>query len=100
MVVQTLAFLIVRRLLGLVRLGSAPDAKDVEIAVLRHQLMVMRRQVTRPRFQATDRLVLAALAKLLPRERWAVFLVTPSTLLRWQCAARRLVVSPIQLGGT
>jgi putative transposase len=28
-------------------------------------------------------LVLATLAKLLPRERWPVFLVTPATLLRW-----------------
>jgi putative transposase len=28
--------------------------------------------------------VLAALAKLLPGERWAVFLVMPSTLLSWQ----------------
>jgi putative transposase len=27
--------------------------------------------------------VLAALAKLLPRDRWPIFLVTPSTLLRW-----------------
>ena len=35
MVVRTLAFVIVRRVLGLVGLGSAPDAKDVEIAVLR-----------------------------------------------------------------
>jgi len=34
---------------------------------------------------------LAALAKLLPRERWAVFLVTPATLLRWhrELVARR-----------
>lgn len=38
-----------------------------------------------------DRVLLAALAKLLPRERWAVFLVTPSTLLRWhrELIARR-----------
>jgi hypothetical protein len=43
MVVRTLAFMIVRRVLGLVGLGSNPDAKDVEIAVLRHQLMVLRR---------------------------------------------------------
>ena len=29
-------FLVVRRLLDLLRLGSTPDEKDVEIAVLRH----------------------------------------------------------------
>src|SRR5436190_7137877 len=36
-------------------------------------------------------MLLAALAKLLPRERWAVFLVTPATLLRWhrELIARR-----------
>jgi putative transposase len=81
--VRTLGFLIVRRVLGLAGVGSAPEAKDVEIAVLRHELMVLRRQVARPRHSAADRLVLATLARLLPRERWAVFLVTPSTLLRW-----------------
>ena len=27
--------------------------------------------------------MLAALAKLLPRDRWPIFLVTPATLLRW-----------------
>jgi putative transposase len=100
MVVRTLVFVLVRRVLGVVGLGPAPDAEDIEIAVLRHQLMVLRRQVTRPRYTPQDRLVLAVLARLLPRERWAAFLVTPATLLRWQCAARRLVVSPIQLGGT
>jgi len=31
-VVHTLAFMIVRQLLGLVRLGPSPEAKDVEIA--------------------------------------------------------------------
>jgi putative transposase len=50
MVVRTLAFVIVRRVLGWIGLGPAPDAKDVEIAVLRHQLMVLRRQVARPRY--------------------------------------------------
>jgi putative transposase len=82
-VVRTLAFVIVRRLLGLVGLGPAPDAKDVEIAVLRHQLVVVHRQVARPRYTPTDRMMLATLAKLMSRERWAVFLVTPATLLRW-----------------
>jgi hypothetical protein len=45
-VLRTLAFLTVRRVLRLVGLGGAPYAKDVEIAVLRHQLMVVRWQVT------------------------------------------------------
>ena len=58
-------------------------AADVEIAVLRHQLAILRRQVVRPRYQPTDRLLLTSLARLLPRERWTAFLVTPNTLLRW-----------------
>jgi putative transposase len=83
MVVRTVAFMVVRRVLGLIGLGPTPDAKDVEIAVLHHQLLVLRRQVARPRYAPPDRIILAALAKLLPRERWPIFLVTPSTLLRW-----------------
>jgi putative transposase len=91
MVVRTLAFVVVRRVLGLVGLGPAPDAKDIEIAVLRHQLMVVRRQVARPRYSRHDRVVLAMLGRMLPRDRWRVFLVTPSTLLRWhrELVARR-----------
>jgi hypothetical protein len=38
MVVRTLAFVIVRRVLGLVGLGPAPDAKDIEIGVPRARL--------------------------------------------------------------
>jgi transposase len=63
-------------------------AKDVEIAVLRHQLAVLRRQVKRPEFRPADRAVLAALSAALPRWRWSSFLVTPDTILRWH---RRLV---------
>src|SRR3989449_691030 len=80
---STLVFLFVRRVLWLVNLGPKPDDKDVEIAVLRHQLAVLHRQVARPRYGPTDRLVLATLARMLPRERWSAFLVTPATLLRW-----------------
>jgi putative transposase len=78
-----ITFLLVRRLLGLLGLGPAPDQKDVEIAVLRHQLAVLRRQVARPRYSPSDRAALATLARLLSRDRWGVFLVTPATLLRW-----------------
>ena len=62
-----ITFLLIRKLLLLLGIGPTSDEKDVEIAVLRHQLSVMHRQVARPRFSPTDRAVLATLAKLLPR---------------------------------
>jgi putative transposase len=82
-------YLMTRRLLGIL-LGrfQSEHAKDVEIAVLRHQLEVLRRQVKRPQFQPADRALLAALSRALPRRRWSSFLVTPDTILRWH---RRLV---------
>jgi putative transposase len=75
-VVRTLAFLVLRQVLGLVGRGQSADAKDVEIAVLRHQLAVLHRQIVRPRYTPGDRMILATLAKLLPCDRWPVFLVT------------------------
>src|SRR5919199_1988398 len=99
-VVHTIALLIVRRVLGLLGCGPTPNADAVEIAVLRHQVAVLRRQVSRPRYTPADRMLLAALAKLLPRERWVAFLVTPSTLLRWhrELIARRWTYRRRQLG--
>ncbi|MCA2216262.1 hypothetical protein [Jidongwangia harbinensis] len=96
MVVHTVALLIVRRVLGVLGCGPTPDADAVEIAVFRHQFAVLARQVTRPRYTPADRMLLAVLAKLLPRERWAVFLVTPATLLRWrrELIARRWTYPP------
>ena len=41
---STIVFLVVRHVLGLVGLGPKPNDKDVEIAVLRHQLAVLHRQ--------------------------------------------------------
>jgi hypothetical protein len=81
--IGSVGFVLLRRVLGLLGIGPTPDAKDVEIAVLRHQLTVLRRQIARPRYTPSGRLVLAVLARLLPRERWSAFLVTPATLLRW-----------------
>jgi hypothetical protein len=62
--------------------------KELEIVVLRHQLSVLRRQAGRPQLRPSDRLLLAAATRLLPRSGWGSFLVTASTLLRWH---RRLV---------
>src|SRR2546422_764435 len=66
-----------------VRSRRPERAKDIEILVLRHQLDVMRRGVERPRLRPADCALLAAAARLLPRERRRGFLVTPQTLLRW-----------------
>src|SRR6266487_1919507 len=67
----------------LVLQGTDGGTKDLEILVLRHQLWVLRRKTGRPRFTSLDRIVLAATSRLLPPDRWASFLVTPQTLLRW-----------------
>jgi putative transposase len=95
-VVHTIALMIVRQVLGVLGCGPTPNADAVEIAVLRHQVAVLHRQVVRPRYNAADGMVLAALANLLPRERWAVFLVRPATLLRWhrELIARRWTYPP------
>src|SRR5439155_2600791 len=80
----SLVYLLLRQVLQmLTQLARDGGAKDVELLVLRHQVAVLRRQVHRPDLQPADRLVLAALSRLLPHPRWTAFFVTPATLLRW-----------------
>jgi putative transposase len=54
-----------------------------ENAILRHQLIILRRQVKRPVFRKTDRLFLVILARMTRTWKQALFLVQPDTLLRW-----------------
>jgi hypothetical protein len=80
----SLVYLVLRQILQmLTHLARDGGAKDVELLVLRHQVIVLRRQVHRPDLQPVDRVVLVALSRLLPRARWSAFIVTPATLLRW-----------------
>ena len=49
------------------------DFKELEIVVLRHELAILRRRNRRPAISWTDRLVLTATSRLLPRPRWPSF---------------------------
>jgi len=77
------------RSFGWLALRARSDtSKDVEILVLRHEIAVLRRQVTRPKPDWADRAVIAALTSLLPRPLRLQRIVTPGTLLAWH---RRIV---------
>ncbi|CAM5585435.1 hypothetical protein KAURM247S_00990 [Kitasatospora aureofaciens] len=81
-----LAYLAATNTFALLRILPMSDReKDIEILALRHQLLVLRRQVDRPVFTDTDRAVLAGLLHLLPMEKLRRFLllVRPDTVLRW-----------------
>jgi putative transposase len=87
--VSKLAYLTLCRSIQLLAtLARGDAAKDLEILVLRHQLDVLCRQIPRPRLEPTDRALLAAVSRVLPRARCSCFLVRPETLLRWH---RRLI---------
>lgn len=80
---SALYLLLGRILQFLILLGRGDRAKEVEILALRHQVAVLRRRVNRPELGDEDRVLLAALSRLLPRRSWSIFFVTPATLLRW-----------------
>ena len=101
-VIFSLVYLLARRLVELLVLLVRSDAsKDVEILVLRHEISVLHRQVSRPRPRLADRAVLAALSCALPRVRWSVFFVQPKTLLRWhrELVARKWTYRPAKPPG-
>ncbi len=78
----SLRYMVLRAVLRLMPADGQRD-RELEILVLRHQMKVLTRKARRPKLRRRDRLLLAAAAHLLPRERWSSFIVTPATLLRW-----------------
>jgi putative transposase len=79
----SLLYLLLRRLVRLVACSSNELNSEIEVVVLRHQLMVLKRQVRRPRLHRRDRLFMAVMSRALSRTRWSCFVVSPQTLLRW-----------------
>ncbi|MFB6780988.1 integrase core domain-containing protein [Streptomyces sp. NPDC056352] len=81
-----LAYLAVTHTFTLLRLLPMSERdKDIEILTLRHQLLVLQRQVGKPAFTDTDRALLAGLLHRLPvnKLRRLLLLVRPDTILRW-----------------
>jgi len=57
-------------------------SRDIEILVLRHQLRALSRGRRLP-LRRRDRILLAAVSGLVPRDLWRSFPVSPQTVLRW-----------------
>src|SRR5215472_2865879 len=83
-VLYSLLYDLLRLLIEILIVRGRGDAQlRAEVLALRHQLGVLERQVGRPRWQAADRLLLAAISRALPKPAWRSLLPSPETLLRW-----------------
>jgi putative transposase len=71
-------------------LGRSKSELIAENALLRQQLIVLKRQVKRPTFTKTDRLLLVLLARLVRTWNQTLLIVQPDTLLRWHRELFRL----------
>ena len=71
-------------LLGtLTDLAKSKSEMVAENALLRQQVIILRRQVKRPACTKTDRMLLVLLARMVRSWKQALLIVQPETLLRW-----------------
>jgi putative transposase len=71
-------------------LGRSKSELVAENALLRQQLIILKRQVERPACPKTDRVLLVLLARLVQTWQQALLIVQPETLLRWHRELFRL----------
>jgi transposase InsO family protein len=71
-------------------LGRSKSELVAENALLRQQLIILRRQVKRPACTKTDRVLLVLLARMVRTWKQTLFIVQPETLLRWHRELFRL----------
>src|SRR5256885_2797325 len=71
-------------------LGRSKSELIAENALLRQQLIILKRQVKRPPVSRADRILLVLLAKLVRTWQQALLIVQPDTLLRWHRELFRL----------
>ena len=75
---------LVRVLIDILTIMSR-DRSDLaaELLALRRQVQVLERQIKRAKWTPGDRMVIAALRRLMPKEAWDGLLVKPETVLGW-----------------
>jgi putative transposase len=64
-------------------LGRSNSELLAENTLLRQQLIILKRQVKRPTFTRTDRMLLILLARLVRSWQQSLVIVQPETVLRW-----------------
>jgi putative transposase len=82
-----LLYLVLRRLVDTLRSERQLEERvrelEAKVLALQKQVEILERKTPRPKYARLDRILLAALSRVIPRAEWSVFLVTPQTLLRW-----------------
>jgi hypothetical protein len=91
-----MVYLLATRVLAwLALMCRSSAAKNAEILILRHEVALLRRQVTAPKPTWSERALLSALTRLLPRVLRGQRIVSPRTLPAWhQRLVRRKWTQP------